>query len=91
MKKLKQSGAGRNDKFQTAKEELVKYSYLEWLKPFIAGKFSVCIILGEDNEQTENVRSPNSVDDLSNGNGEEEEKSNDAKSSNPKNSLMNIF
>lgn len=61
------------------REELKKYSYLEWLKPFTTAKSSVCNILDEDSRQIKTTKSPNSVDDLSDENDEEKERSNKAR------------
>ena len=53
------------------REQLKKYSYLEWLKSFTTAKSSVCNIPDEDSGQIKNTKSPNSVDDLSYENDEE--------------------
>ena len=65
------------------REELKKYSYLEWLKQFTTAKSSVCNILDEDSGQIKNTKSTNSVDYLPDENDEEKERSN-----NPRNATV---
>ena len=41
LKRLKRSGAGRNDGVQKAEEELRKYAFLEWINPYVAARDSI--------------------------------------------------
>ena len=41
LKRLKRSGAGRNDGVQKAEEELRKYAFLEWTNPYVATRDSI--------------------------------------------------
>ena len=38
LKRLKRSGAGRNDGVQKVEEELRKYAFLEWINPYVAAR-----------------------------------------------------
>ena len=40
LKRLKRSGAGRNDGVRKAEEELRKYAFLEWINPYVAARDS---------------------------------------------------
>ena len=41
LKRLKGSGAGRNDGVQKAEEEFRKYAFLEWINPYVAARGSI--------------------------------------------------